>query len=54
MTSQLFGNGAIELQLMTQLNLLMTQLSCNSDSNYGTIFKINHLRFGMKKMLFRS
>jgi len=38
MASQLFRNGAIELQLMEQLNLLMTQLSCNSDSNYGTIF----------------
>ncbi len=29
MALQLFGNGAIELQLMAQLNLLMTQLSCN-------------------------
>jgi len=31
MAPQLFENGAIELQLMAQLNLLMTQLSCNSD-----------------------
>ncbi len=46
MASQLFGNGAIELQLMAQLNLLMTQLSCNSDSNYGTIFSGNSTIFG--------
>ena len=31
MAPQLFGNGAIELQLMAQLNLLMAQLSCNSN-----------------------
>jgi len=36
--SQLFRNNIIELQLMAQLNLLMTQLSCNLDNNYGTIF----------------
>ncbi len=29
--SQLFENGTIELQLMAQLNLLMTQLNCNSN-----------------------
>ncbi len=31
MMSQLFENDTIELQLMAQLNLLITQLSCNSN-----------------------
>ena len=31
MAPQLLGNGAIELQLIVQLNLLMVQLSCNSN-----------------------